>query len=204
MWPGRTWVGVDAGQLGSWSRDLVRLVHLFPEADVPVVQLSINGFKPLEYHLALGAKLAPLREEGIFILGSGNVVHNLGAIDVRLGETGFVWAERFDEAAREAMTDSPGDVLDVQGGRTSIWRCQPGPLHPAALRRRPRRRRRGRCEVLVDGYMGGSLTMTSYVLGQPVPAAAAASTPRSTSCSSRTTSLRATPTCSYRRRRRRP
>jgi 4,5-DOPA dioxygenase extradiol len=165
------WVGSDVDSWGldhgTWSV----LVHLFPEADVPVVQLSINGFKPLEYHLALGAKLAPLREQGVFILGSGNVVHNLGAIDVRLGETGFVWAERFDEAAREAMTDSPADVLDVQG-RADFDLAVPTPDHFIPLLYVAGLAAAGgeRCEVLVDGYMGGSLTMTSYVLGQPVPA----------------------------------
>jgi 4,5-DOPA dioxygenase extradiol len=163
------WVGSD---LDSWGLDHGTwsvLVHLFPSADIPVVQLSINGFKPLEYHLALGAKLAPLREQGVFILGSGNVVHNLGAIDVQLGETGFAWAERFDEAAREAMTDSPGDVLDVQG-RPDFDLAVPTPDHfiPLLYLAGLAAAAGEGCNVLVDGYMGGSLTMTSYLLGQAV------------------------------------
>ncbi|MFI5267601.1 MAG: 4,5-DOPA dioxygenase extradiol, partial [Chloroflexota bacterium] len=110
-----TWIGQDADSWGldhgTWSV----LVHLFPKADVPVVQLAINGMKPLEYHFQLGAQLAPLRERGVLILGSGNVVHNLGLIDPRLGDAGTDWAHRFDDSAQELMTSSPASLLELEG-----------------------------------------------------------------------------------------
>jgi 4,5-DOPA dioxygenase extradiol len=94
---------------GAWSV----LAHLFPEADVPVLQLSIDARQPLEYHLELGARLAALREREILIVGSGNVVHNLRCIDRRLAEQGFDWAVRFDEAVAEIMCGAPGEILSV-------------------------------------------------------------------------------------------
>lgn len=86
---------------GSWSV----LAHMFPKADIPVLQLSLDGRRPLAWHYDLARRLRPLREEGVLILGSGNVVHNLRGMAWNWPETAFDWADRFNASVRQALLD---------------------------------------------------------------------------------------------------
>jgi 4,5-DOPA dioxygenase extradiol len=160
-----TWVGLDEDSWGldhgTWSV----LAHVLPDADVPVVQLSINALEPLEHHLVLARRLAPLRDRGVLVLASGNVVHNLRRLDWSAPEEGADWARRFDEAARATVVDQPGDVLRLRE-HPDFPLAAPTPdhfvplLYLAALAAED-----GTApEVLVDGYAYGGLSMTSYVL----------------------------------------
>jgi 4,5-DOPA dioxygenase extradiol len=151
---------------GTWSV----LAHLFPAADIPVLQLSIHAGAPLAYHLDLGERLAPLRERGVLILGSGNVVHNLRRVDWSYGDRGFDWAERFDAHVRELMTTQPGALENVQRHPDHAL-AVPTPEHflPLAYVAGLCRAAGGTARPFAEGRTLGSLSMTSYLVGMAVP-----------------------------------
>ncbi len=161
-----TWVGLDEETWGidhgTWSV----LAHAFPRADVPVVQLAIDASKPLSYHLELGSKLAPLMDDGVWILASGNVVHNLGALNWSDPDGGFDWAWRFDDDARRFMLDEPAALGEIAQS-DDFHLAVPTPDHflplayiagIAASSGKP-------TETIIDGCVLGSLSMTSYAVG---------------------------------------
>jgi 4,5-DOPA dioxygenase extradiol len=170
-----TWVGLDkdSGGIdhGTWSV----LVHAFPKAEVPVLQLSINASKPFDYHFELGAGLAPLRRHGVLIAGSGNVVHNLRRMDRTAPDAAFDWNKRFDDAVKSAMTSSPVEVARMNEHR-DYQLAAPTPdhfiplLYIAGLAAESGRN----AKTLVEGYAMGSLSMTSYTLDAPAVAAVGA------------------------------
>jgi 4,5-DOPA dioxygenase extradiol len=82
---------------GTWSV----LLHMFPEADIPVVQLSLNYNHPLPLHFTIGEELRELREQGVLIIGSGNLVHNLRMLG--MGREAYPWAEDFDRTVKDRV-----------------------------------------------------------------------------------------------------
>jgi 4,5-DOPA dioxygenase extradiol len=106
---------------GTWSV----LRHMYPEADVPVLQLSIYMSQPAEYHFKLGQELAKLRDKGVLIMGSGNIVHNLRQISWKEDARPLDWAIEFDEWVKEKIikrdfTPLQSDVLKSEAGKLSI------------------------------------------------------------------------------------
>jgi 4,5-DOPA dioxygenase extradiol len=158
------WVGLDHDQWGldhgTWSV----LAHLQPGADVPVVQLSINALKPLEYHLELAARLAPLRDRGIMILGSGNVVHNLRLIQWDRPDSAFDWAERFDEAVAGQLARAPRDLLKVTA-HPDYRLAVPTPDHFIPLLYLAGVAGEDAIDPIVRGHALGSISMTCYGAG---------------------------------------
>lgn len=86
---------------GTWS--VVK--HLYPKADVPVIQLSLDYTKGPQYHFELAKELASLRKKGVLIIGSGNIVHNLGIIDWQNQDRGFDWAVEANTTMKSLITN---------------------------------------------------------------------------------------------------
>ncbi|MEB3032192.1 4,5-DOPA-extradiol-dioxygenase [[Mycobacterium] nativiensis] len=161
-----TWVGADVDSWGidhgAWSV----LVHAFPGAAIPVVQLSLNAFSMPDEHLELGRRLAPLRDDGVLIIGSGNIVHNLRALDFTMPDTGYGWACRFGTAAGEILTRAPTDVMKLDA-HPDFRSAVPTPDHYLPLLYIAGLADAEPLSPLVDGYAAGSLSMASYTLGLP-------------------------------------
>lgn len=156
----RSW-GLDHG---TWSV----LVHLFPGADIPVVQLAIDGAQPPEFHLALGRRLAPLRDEGVLVVGSGNLVHNLHAYawGSRPVEP-YDWARRFETRARELLVAGEDAALAAyeELGDDALLSV-PTPDHYLPLLYVLGLRRAGDAVSFpVEGIDGGSVSMLAVQLG---------------------------------------
>lgn len=107
---------------GAWSV----LKHMYPKADIPIIELSIDMSEPAEFHFELGKNLKTFRDQGVLIIGSGNIVHNLKEIiwDNQNAEP-YLWATEFDEQVKQCLLqrDFPalmGDLLYTPAGRLSV------------------------------------------------------------------------------------
>lgn len=148
---------------GTWSV----LVKAYPDADVPVVQLSIDASKPPAWHFELGRKLAPLRDEGVLIMGTGNIVHNLPAMNWGARDCApFDWAERFNDHIRQAIVDDvPQRVIDYEDQGQDAALSVPSPDHYWPLLYVLGARLPGDRPVFSPDHIEhGSLSMTSVTL----------------------------------------
>lgn len=145
---------------GAWSV----LVHAYPGADVPIVQLSIDASKPASFHYEVGARLLPLRDSGVVIVGSGNVVHNLRLYFGGPPEP-YEWSVRFDQHVQRALDRRDHDALVGYASHPDGRLAVPTPdhylplLYIAAVHDDDEH-----VGVLVDGHDGASLSMRSIVI----------------------------------------
>lgn len=149
---------------GAWSV----LVHVFPDADIPVIQLSIDETRPASFHYDLAKRLAPLRDEGVLIMGSGNLVHNLHAYAWgRHGVEPFDWALRFEQKARELMIS--GDhtpLIEYETLGRDAMLSAPTPDHYLPLIYvLGVKRDSDEVTFPVEGFDGGSISMTTVKIG---------------------------------------
>lgn len=165
---------------GTWTV----LKHLYPKADVPVFQLSIDYDKPAAFHHAVGRDLSALRDQGVLVMGSGNVVHNLRRLDRALEDSAFDWGERFDAEVKRIMGCAPSQLSSVLR-HPDYALSVPTPEHFTPLLYLA-----GLCSVtdepvtvFAEGGTMGAITMTSYLVGgqrpsvQPQGGSGAASVP---------------------------
>lgn len=158
--PDGTW-GLDHG---TWSV----LRHLYPDADVPVLQLRLDETRPAAFHYETGRRLAALREEGVLIMGSGNLVHNLHAYSWgRHATAPFDWAVRFEARARELMLAGEHAPLVAYEtlGRDALLSI-PTPEHYLPLLYVLGTQRPGEAvRFPVEGVDGGSISMLGVQVG---------------------------------------
>jgi len=149
---------------GTWSV----LCHVFPEADIPVIQLSIDETQPAQFHYETAKQLSSLRDEGVLIVGSGNLVHNLHAYAWgREQVEPLDWAVRFEERARELLLarDHNSLVAYERLGRDAILSV-PTPDHYLPLLYVIAQMREAEdISFPVEGFDGGSVSMLSVQIG---------------------------------------
>jgi 4,5-DOPA dioxygenase extradiol len=148
---------------GAWAV----LAHVFPTASVPVVEVSMDGTKPAAFHYEAGRKLAPLRDEGVLILASGNVVHNLRVMQRRDDASAFPWASEFNDALRGSLLKSDhAAVINPISLGDSARMSIPTPEHYLPLLYAiGAQGADDTIDVLVDGIDLASISMLSIVIG---------------------------------------
>lgn len=149
---------------GTWSV----LKHAYPAADIPVVQLSIDESKPPSFHFAVGRSLAALRDEGVLIVGSGNLVHNLHTYAWgRDSRDPYDWAVRFESAARDLMLAGAfGPLVNYESLGKDALLSIPTPDHYLPLLYVLGCHQQGESiRFPVEGVDGGSVSMLSVQVG---------------------------------------
>jgi 4,5-DOPA dioxygenase extradiol len=149
---------------GTWSV----LRHVYPDAGLPVVQLSIDETKPASFHFEIGRKLAPLREEGVLIVGSGNLVHNLEAYAWgRHMPDPYDWAVRFETEAKQMMVAGEyKPLIDYEKLGKEALLSIPTPDHYLPMLYVIATRQQGELITFpVEGVDGGSISMLSVQVG---------------------------------------
>jgi 4,5-DOPA dioxygenase extradiol len=151
---------------GAWTV----IKHLYPNADIPVIQLSIDYTKPASYHYELAKRLAVLRDKGVLIIGSGNIVHNLSLVDfqnINKVDYGFDWAVEAQQQINQWLLDGNFQpIVDYDKQSKAIQLAAPTPDHYLPLVYSLGLKNKSESLSLFnDKLLAGSLSMTSVKIG---------------------------------------
>lgn len=166
----KTEVGLDVNwglDHGAWS--VVK--HLYPKADVPVIQMSLDYSQPARYHYELAKELSSLRKKGVLIIGSGNMVHNLRMVDWRrLNESDYSydWASEASEKMKKfILSGDHNQLINYQAQGKEFSLAIPTPEHYLPLLYAlALKEKNEEISLFNDKAVGGSLTMTSVKIGK--------------------------------------
>jgi len=150
---------------GTWSV----LKHMYPEADIPVVQMSIDYTKTAEYHFELAKRLSPLREKGVLIIGSGNIIHNLRLVDfpnMNKVDYGYDWAVEARNTINQFLLDENfGPLIDYHKQGKALQMAVPSPDHYLPMIYiLGLKMKNEQISQFNDKLVGGSLSMTSLMI----------------------------------------
>ena len=162
---------------GDWGLDHAAwavLKHMYPDANIPVFEMSLDYSpyndwipKPIEYHYRLARELAPLREKGILIIGSGNIVHNLGLIDFEIDAKPFDWSTKFDEKIKQSLVsrnhESLINYLDI--GKEAVYAVPTQDHYLPMIYAIGLQKKEERLKFIHEGFQHGSVSMRSFQIG---------------------------------------
>jgi 4,5-DOPA dioxygenase extradiol len=167
----KTDIGLDVSwglDHGAWSV----IKHMYPTADVPVIEMSLDYYKSPQYHYELAKELAPFRKKGVLIVGSGNMVHNLRLVDwKRLNETnyGYDWAlAASEEMKKSILANDHKNLINMKSLGREFDLAIPTPEHYLPLLYAlALKEENEEVSFFNDKAVGGSLTMTSIKIAAP-------------------------------------
>jgi 4,5-DOPA dioxygenase extradiol len=148
---------------GTWSV----IKHFYPKADIPIIQLSLDYTKPAQYHFELAGEMNKLRERGVIIVGSGNMVHNLRMVDWRNPNGGFDWANEANQGLKEMiLSRDTKKLFDITSQGAAYKNSVPTPEHYNPLMYvLGLAKKDENISFFNDKTVMGSLSMTSVKIG---------------------------------------
>lgn len=162
---------------GDWGLDHAAwavLRHMYPEHSIPVFEMSLDyspyndwNPKPLEFHYKLASELAPLREKGILIIGSGNIVHSLGLIDFDIDAKPFDWAVKFDEKIKQCLVsrDHQGLIKYLDLGKEALYAVPTQDHYLPMIYAVGLQKKEDNLKFIHEGFQHGSVSMRCFQIG---------------------------------------